>query len=602
MDGIKIIQKQLKTAPTTAGVYRMLNSDDEVLYVGKAKNLQKRLTNYTKPERMVKRIRKMVFETVKLILVETPTETEALLLEINLIKNLKPKYNIIFKDDKSYPYIIITSEKFPRIMSGRGIKNTNKNHASVFGPYPGADSVYRTIDMLEKTFHLRTCNTSTFNNRTRPCLKYDIKRCSAPCVNKISESNYQQSIKEASQFLSGKGNNLQKIIQQRMVSASNEKRYEDAAIERDKLKTLTHIQTKGKTLSQGLKNADVLAVHTISNDVCIQGFFYRNNQHIGNRTWFEKNMENFTSEQILKAFISQHYNSDNKPSEIICSHKPEDLQLLKSLIDINIVTPQKGHKKDIINQALHNAEQALVRKQSQSASWKNRLACFKSILKTPHQIKSIETFDISNISGTNAVASMVVADETGMNKKKYRKFAVKTKNTPDDYAMMAEVLTRRYANPKIPYPDVVMVDGGRGHLTTLINVFKKIKFDNGAKKPILCAISKGKERDKGYEKIWQEGAEKPLPIEFNSPLIFVLQQIRDESHRFAITFHRQKRSKNTIKSALDSISGIGAKRKKALLLHFGSVNEIKKATIGEISRAEGISKKIAEIIYDGLHG
>ena len=596
MDGIKIIQKQLKTAPSSAGVYRMLNKNGEVLYVGKAKNLKKRLINYTQPERLVKRIRKMVFETKKLIMVETPNEQEALLLEINLIKSLKPKYNVIFMDDSSYPYILITNEKSPRILSHRGAK---KDNGKYYGPYPSADSVYKTIDMLERIFKLRTCSASYFKNRTRPCLKYDIKRCSAPCVGKISKEDYNLSIKEAHSFLSGKGNTLQKTIQKRMLLASKEQRYEDATIERDKLKTLTSIQTKGKTLSQGLKDSDVIAIYLKQNDFCIQGFFYRNNQHIGNRTWFGKNYENLPAEELLKIFISQHYNKDNTPKEIITSHMPNDAEILKNILT-NIAEPQKGHKKDIINQALFNAKQSLLRKISQQTSWAKQLAEFSPLLGSDHSITSIETFDISNISGTNAVASMVVADKTGMNKKKYRKFSIKQSNTPNDYAMMEEVLTRRYNNPQTPYPDVVMVDGGKGHLAVLIKVFNKIKFTDKTKKPILCAISKGKERDKGYEKIWQQGKDKPLNIEFNSPLIFILQQIRDESHRFAINFHRQKRAKSTVKSALDSIAGIGAKRKKALLLHFGSVEEIKKSTPAEIARVEGISKKIAENIYDSL--
>jgi excinuclease ABC subunit C len=596
-DGIHIIEKHLKTAPTGAGVYRMLNDKGEVLYVGKAKNLQKRLTSYTKTEGMVQRIRKMVFETAELILVETPSETEALLLEISLIKSLNPKYNILFKDDSSYPYILLTDEKFPRIMAKRNKKSTHTKGVSAFGPYPSADSVYQTIDMLERVFQLRTCNASMFKNRTRPCLKYDIKRCSAPCVGKISEKDYQRSIQQATQFLSGKENILQKEIQRRMVAASKELRYEDAARERDRLKVLSNVQTKSKTLSQGLKNADVLAVDIAGNDACVQAFFYRNNQHIGNRSWFEKNMAHKTREEILSTFISQHYNAENAPTEIICSHTPEDVHLLNDIFQSRIITPQKGHKKNIVNQALHNAEQSLKRRQAQHTSWQKQLALLSELLKSSKPITSIETFDISNISGKNAVASMVVADEEGMNKKKYRKFAIQHKDTPDDYAMMEEVLLRRYQNAKTPYPDVVMVDGGKGHLTTLVNVFKKI---SPLKKPILCAISKGKERDKGYEKIWQEGVKEPLPVDFNSPLIFVLQQIRDESHRFAITFHRQKRSKSTIKSALDRINGVGAKRKKALLLHFGSVAEIKKATIDDIARVEGISHKTAEMVYDGL--
>ena len=606
-DGIDIIKDKLKSIPTSPGVYRMLNSNGDILYIGKAKNLKNRLTNYTQAEGLSNRIRKMVFETAELVIVECSSETESLLLEISLIKSLKPKYNIIFRDDSAYPYILITKQtknnnSAPRLAYHRGAKRIKGDY---FGPYPDAGKVHRTIDMLERTFLLRTCKDSTYNNRSRPCLKYHIKRCSAPCVNKITEENYAELVNQAKDLLNGKSKKVQVKIQKTMEKASNEMRFEDAAIQRDRLQALAAITAKQTTFATNIGDADFLALANEAGKACVQLFSYRGNQHIGNSTHFPNAVNDETEAEILRLFILMHYEKIKAPKSIFTSHDVAEADVINTALKTQISTPRKGDKKTIINQALENAKNKLQHKNLQSQSWKQQLEHFSEVLGAENGISRIETFDISNISGKHSVASLVVAGSEGMLKSDYRKYAIKGKDTPDDYAMMHEVLTRRYdgllkqsKNTLECWPNVIMVDGGKGHLNILIKVFKELGLEDSG--IILCGISKGPERDKGYEKIWQQGKEEPIDVPFNSPLIFILQQIRDESHRFAIGFHRQKRSKTIEKSILDSIPNIGAKRKKALLLAFGSAEGVKTAALEDLAKVEGISKQLAQHIYDWL--
>ncbi|MFT7144825.1 MAG: excinuclease ABC subunit C [Alphaproteobacteria bacterium] len=614
MDGIHILKEKVSLAPHTPGVYRMLNVKGDLLYVGKAKNLKKRLASYVKEEGMVNRIRKMVFETADLVIVETANEAEALLLEISLIKSLKPKYNIMFRDDTTYPYILLTAGEIPRLTSHRGAK---KDKGHYYGPYPDAKAMYRTMDMLERSFLLRTCSDSEFANRSRPCLKYHIKRCSAPCVHKIEAQNYQNLVQDADDFLNGKGNNVQKSLQKKMLDASSEMAFETAAVYRDRLSTIASVLSSQSTFDAGLNDADVLGLYLHGAKACVQMYSYRNGQHVGNAQFFPREVQGLDAGEVLRLFIALHYTGKVLPKQIITSDTVADVDTLSEALSetrkVQIITPVRGEKKDITKQASDNAKKALLRQQSEQSSWKKQLEALAHILQTEKQITRIETFDISNIQGKHSVASMVVAGDVGMLKSDYRKFSIKGKDTPDDYAMMEETLTRRYgrllkesdaalkSGHESPiWPDVIMVDGGKGHLTSLEKVMETLGLKN-EQGPILLAIAKGEYRDKGLETIYLSGRAEPLKIDYNSPLKFLLQIVRDESHRFAIGYHRHKRAKSVIKSALDAIEGVGAKRKKALLLTFGSVDGIKKASIKDLQVVEGINKNIAAAIYGHFH-
>ena len=605
MDGIDILKQKLATLPTSSGVYRMLNEAGDILYVGKAKNLKNRLTSYTQPERLSTRIRKMVFETRELIIVETATEAEALLLEANLIKSLKPKYNIIFRDDANYISVLITQEETPMIRHHRGAKRQKGDY---YGPYPSADAVYKTLDILERTFRLRTCKPSIFNHRTRPCLKYDIKRCSAPCVGKISPESYAKSIRQAKLFLDGKSTQIQKELQQDMLKASANLDYEQAADIRDKLQQLVAVSSNNTTLTHAIPSGDVFACIIEGGKACIQVFSYRNGQHIGNKQYFPTIDAEDTPNTVLRHFLPQYYDSRLAPPIILCNEPPQEAEELAEALalrtshKVTIQTPQRGDKLTIIKQASHNARQNLQRYITESSNWQTQMTTFSELLTLEKPIERIECFDISNISGKQAVASMVVANTEGMDKKAYRKFTINTKDTPDDYTMMHEALTRRYSRlikEKSALPSVILVDGGVGHLNILVKVMEELNLIDEPTCPALTAIAKGEERNKGLEKIFlhQNNETIQLEVPFNTPLIFMLQKVRDEAHRFGITFHRQKRSKGITSSGLDAIPNIGGKRKKALLLHFGSLTGVKNAPISELSKVEGSSKTLAEEIY-----
>lgn len=603
-DGIHIIKQKLAHVPTKPGVYRMLGAGGAVLYVGKAKNLKKRLTNYTQPERMSGRIRRMVFETVDLVVVQTTSEVEALLLEVNLIKSLKPRYNVLFRDDSSYPSILITHEEAPRVMAHRGAK---KQKGDYFGPYPNARAVHASVDVLERVFQLRTCTPSIFKNRTRPCLKFDIKRCSGPCVGKISASDYAARVAEAKLFLKGNLLVVQKRAQERMQKFAEKEQFEAAAEERNRLQALSKVASNATGLTHGLKNADVFAVALAGGKACVQGFFYRGGQHVGNQTFRPTGVADATASEVMAQFLMQHYVGRTPPRNILCLPAPAEAEIVQGALaegrgNVRLLSPSRGEKRKILLQAEKNAEQTLHRQLAEQQNWQAQMANFAKILGTQKPLKRVECFDISNISGKNPVASMVVAGEEGMLKQAYRKFNVKTKDTPDDYAMMREVLLRRYkrvfkTEQEADAPDVVMVDGGKGHLNVLLQVFDELNVPADVR-PVLCSIAKGEERDKGLERIFLENQAEPLPIAFNTPLIFVLQRIRDEAHRFAIGFHRQKRSQSIEKSALDGVPGVGAKRKKALLLHFGSPAAVKAAGVEELAKVEGVSHAVAQTIYD----
>lgn len=618
-DGIDILKSKLPHQPTGPGVYRMLNAKGDVLYVGKAKALRNRLASYTQPDRMGGRIRKMVFETRELIVVETRTEVEALLLEANLIKSLKPRYNIIFRDDASYLSVLITDEASPQIRPHRGARKVKGQY---FGPYPSAGSVYTTLELMERAFRLRTCNATMFAHRTRPCLKYDIKRCSAPCVGKISPEDYKESVRKASRFLKGERQEVLTSLQADMKTKSDAMDYESAARIRDTIQALSGMASARTAMTHGLPDGDALAYVEEGGQAAVQVFSYRHSQHVGNQLVQMKNEDAEDPAELMRQFIAQHYASRAVPRTILCNIMPAEADMLAEALGlgaghkVDITQPSRGEKALIIEQAETNARNALRRKQNEATTdWTSQLAELQSMLGLANPIQLVECYDISNIMGRHAVASQVVGGPKGMEKARYRKYAIQTKSTPDDYAMLHEVLSRRIKRAKgadadAPWalPDVFLIDGGVGQLNVLVKVAQELGLLDQPTCPALCSIAKGEERDKGLETIWQavpnEGAEptiRQLPIPHNTPLIFVLQRIRDEAHRFAITYHRAKRAKALTSSALDDIPGIGPAKKKALLLHFGSRAGVEGASIDDLLKVPGLSRKLAEVVYGYFH-
>lgn len=616
-DGVEILKKLLPDLPTGPGVYRMYGAGDEVLYVGKAINIKKRVSQYTQTSRLTRRIRQMVYLTWRLEVVETPSETEALLLEANMIRAMQPRYNIRLKDDGAYPGIYITPpDDLPsriRVHRGRVPKK-----GWFFGPYPSAYSARKMVDLMERLFKLRTCTDGFYKARRRPCLKYHIGRCSAPCVGKATSGKYQRQVKDAVMFLEGKVQNVQKRLQKTMDEAVEKQDFEAAAIQRDRLALLAEAVTGTSAASSDLQDADVIALVMQGGRACAQVFSYRHGQHIGNGKFYPDQMDELTPEEALEGFLALYYSHKTPPKQVLVnldlpkgSRLPEALSQQKDQ-KVEVWRPQRGEKRAIVAQAEHNADQALKRKQAEHKAQRQTLAELAEKLETNQPITRIECFDVSNTQGREPVASMVVMTPEGIAKDQLRKFAIKGKDTPDDYAMMREVLTRRYSrlfkesktspDGQNIWPQVVMVDGGKGHLNVLESVFEDLNIDPASLGVTLCAIAKGEARDKGLERIFQQGRDNPLPIPFNSPLIFMLQRLRDEAHRVAIGYHRQKRSKKLKTSVLDTIPGIGPKRKKALLTYFGSVPQLRRASVEDIARVEGISLAMAREIYDFVNG
>lgn len=612
-DGVKVLQEALATLPEEPGVYRMYGADDEVLYVGKAINLKKRVSQYTQTGRLTRRIRQMVYLTRSLEVVQTPSETEALLLEANLIKTIQPRYNIRLKDDGAYPgvYITPTDDLPPRIRVHRG---RVPKKGWFFGPYPSGYSARKMVDLMERLFKLRTCTDGFYKARRRPCLKYHIGRCSAPCVGKASPDDYARQVKDTVLFMEGRVQDVQKRLRGAMDDAVTNQDFEAAAIQRDRLALLAEAVTGTSAASSDLQDADVLGMVLQGGKACVQVFSYRHGQHIGNGKFYPDQMEDLTPPEAMEAFLALYYSHKTPPKQVLINlDLPENSPVAAALSQqkdqkVEVRRPQRGEKRTIIAQAEHNAEQALKRRQAQQKEQRQTLEELAGMLESDQPIKRIECFDVSNIQGREPVASMVVMTEDGIAKDQLRKFAIKGQDTPDDYAMMREVLSRRYSRllkeqkDGAGWPQVVMVDGGKGHLNVLEGVFEDLNIDPAALGVTLCAIAKGEERDKGLERIFQAGRANPLPVPFNSPLIFMLQRLRDEAHRVAIGYHRQKRSKKLKTSVLDTIPGIGPKRKKALLSYFGSVPQLKRASVADIARVEGISPAMAREIHDFVNG
>ena len=604
--GTDVIARALKTLPDGPGVYRMLDAKGEVLYVGKARSLKKRVVSYTRYDGHTTRIQRMITATASLVFVLTKTETEALLLESNLIKRLKPRYNVLLRDDKSFPYILIdTDHDFPRLRKHRGAKSAKGHY---FGPFASAGSVNRTLNQLQKAFLLRTCNDSMFEGRTRPCLLYQIKRCCAPCVEYVSKDDYENLRSEATAFLSGKSTRVQGELAKAMNEAAAKFDYERAAVFRDRIKALTQVQAHQGINPRGVTEADVIALHMQSGQACVQVFFFRNGQNWGNKAYFPRLASEADEAEVLAAFIGQFYDTRPPARALLLSHEIEGREVMEAALTeaaghkVALTVPARGEKRELVTDALRNARESLARRMADSAAQSRLLDGVADAFDLPDRPARIEVYDNSHISGTDAVGGMIVSGPDGLMKNQYRKFNIKnTDLTPgDDFGMMKEVLTRRFARlmkedpdrDKGTWPDLVLIDGGAGQLSATKEVFEELGVDDVA----LVAVAKGQERDAGKELFHIEGR-PPFALPHRDPTLYFLQRLRDEAHRFAIGTHRAKRAKSQMANPLDEIAGIGPSRKRALLAHFGSAKAVSRAGVSDLEAVEGVSRAMAEKIY-----
>ncbi|MDC0853809.1 excinuclease ABC subunit UvrC [Candidatus Pelagibacter sp.] len=604
--GKEAIKKELPLIPKLPGVYRMLNSKNEILYVGKAKNLPNRLKSYIAEKNHIIRTERMLSQTKKIEITTTSNESEALLLEANLIKKYKPKFNILLRDDKSFPFIFIgNKDLWPQIKRHRGKKN---KEGFYFGPFASAGSANWTIKMIQKIFHLRVCDDTVFKNRERPCILYQIKRCSGPCVGYIKKEEYKSSVDDAIEFVSGKSRRIQKNLSNQMEKASEDLDFERAVILRDRIKALNIIQSSQRINEANLLEADVIAGYKESGKTCIQVFFYRSKQNWGNQAFFPKHDPDEKLSNILNSFVSQFYENKSVPSLIILSEEIKEKNLIEKTLSkkeskqINISVAKKGSKLKVINQAIKNAKDSLNRKLYESQNNKNLFDSVSKKFNLETNISLIEVYDNSHIQGTNSVGALIAFGDEGFIKKRYRKFNIKKKdNEQDDYGMMREVLNRRFKRAIqekdnfLSFPDLVMIDGGKGQYSSAREAMNEL----GLHDIPVVAIAKGKYRNSGNETFFHNG--KDYKFEKNDPTLFFLQRIRDESHRFAVSAHRAKRKKGITKSLLDQIQGIGSMRKRALLNHFGSARAVESASLDEIKTVEGVEEKVAKKIYNFFH-
>jgi len=592
--GVKIIEKFIKTLTSSPGIYKMLDKNGKALYVGKAKNLKKRVISYTKPDKQSLRIQRMISFTCSMDCTTTHTEAEALLLEARLIKKLKPRYNILLRDDKSFPYILLTkNHDFPMLIKHRGAK---KQQGDYFGPFASITAVNGTLAILQKIFMLRNCSDNIFKNRRRPCMQYQIKRCTAPCVKKISKKEYSQQAKNAKEFLSGKNRNIQKKFAIDMQKFSDTQNFEKAAIYRDMIRSLTKIQSEQKTRFNG----DIHTIYKYNDISCVQVFFFHHGQNFGNRSYFPFHEKSETTEDILSAFITQFYADRPVPKTILVNKKISDKSVISKALKTKIIVPQKGKNKTLIKMALKNAKESLLRKLAANSSQEEIFKKIAKIFKLKKTPERIEVYDNSHISGKHALGAMIVATKEGFQKSSYRKFNMPDNLKGDDIAMMKIMLTRRFKNlikdTNSPKPDLLLIDGGQTQLNAVIRVMKDI----GLKIPIV-SIAKGADRNAGRERFFLPN-QKPISFKQDDSVLYFLERIRDESHRFVITSHRGKRSRDITKNPLDEIAGIGAKRKKALLLHFGSAKAVADTGINDLEMVKGINRNTAENIYNFFHG
>ena len=607
LTGVDVITAALATMPGNPGVYRMLNEAGEALYVGKARNLKKRVSSYTQINRLPERLKRMVTETRAMEIVTTHTEAEALLLEANLIKRLKPRYNILLRDDKTYPWLVLTGHEFPRLTKHRGVQEKGNLY---WGPFASVWAVNQTMQALQRSFLLRTCEDTVFANRTRPCLLYQIKRCCAPCVERISAPDYANLVAEAKDFLKGRTNALQKQMALAMQEAAENLEFERAAALRDRLRGLSYVQGTEIINPASLGDADIIALHQQAGQACVQVFFIRGGRNNGNRSVFPATSPDDEPSDIMAAFIAQFYDDKPPPPLILLNHEATDQPLLAAALSskaerrIEFGVPQRGEKFEVVRHAATNAREALERKLAERAGQTALLAATAKLFDLPEPPKRIETYDNSHIMGTNAYGVMVVAGPDGPIKSAYRKFSIKSVLTPgDDFAMMREVLQRRFgraleADPDRGegWPDLVLIDGGAGQLSAA----RAVMADLGLEDIRLVAIAKGPDRDAGREWFHMEGRD-PFQLPERDPVLYFLQRLRDEAHRFAITTHRAARSRKLTGSELDDVPGIGAARKKALLLHFGSAKGVKGAGLKDLEAVDGINKATARAVYGFFH-
>ncbi|HYL31610.1 MAG TPA: excinuclease ABC subunit UvrC [Stellaceae bacterium] len=605
--GIAVIRAALKTMPPAPGVYRMLNAKGEALYVGKAANLKNRVANYANVNGLPMRLKRMVAEAHSLEIAITHTEVEALLLECNLIKRLMPRYNVLLRDDKSFPYIHLTgNHPFPQLTKHRGARGPDGDY---FGPFASAGAVNRTLIALQRAFLLRSCSDSVFSARTRPCLLYQIKRCSAPCTGRIDHDGYQRLVAEARGFLSGRSQEVQARLARHMQKLSDGREYERAATIRDRIRALTQVQGRQDINLDGLGDADVVALHQAGGDSSIQVFFFRGGQNWGNRAYFPAHARHLEADDVMGAFLGQFYDNKPPPPQILVSHRPAEARLLAEALGaragrrIEIVAPERGDKRKLVEYAMLNAREALGRRLAESTAQRRLLEGIAETFGLDAPPQRIEVYDNSHIQGAHAVGAMIVAGPEGFIKNAYRKFTIRELAAPgDDYAMMREVLGRRFArglkeNPdRAGFPDLVLIDGGQGQLTAASQVLA----DLGINDVPVIGVAKGPDRNAGRERFFRTD-KPPLSLDPKDPVLYFLQRLRDEAHRFAIGAHRSKRARAIGVSPLDEIVGIGAARKRALLHHFGSARAVATAGLTDLERVDGISKIVAKKIYDHFH-
>jgi excinuclease ABC subunit C len=623
--GAELIGEFVKRLPNSPGVYRMFNAEGDVLYVGKARSLKKRVNNYAVGRVHSNRIAQMVRQTANMEFVTTRTETEALLLEANLIKRLRPRFNVLLRDDKSFPYILITGDhRAPAIFKHRGARARKGDY---FGPFASAGAVGRTINSLQRAFLIRTCTDSVFETRTRPCLLYQIKRCSGPCTHEVSDGGYGELVQEAKDFLSGKSQKVKSHMAEAMNQAAEDLDFERAAIYRDRLAALSHVQSHQGINPAGVEEADVFAIHHEGGISCIQVFFFRTGQNWGNRAYFPKADPQLSGAEVLNSFLAQFYDDKPVPKQIMLSQTVEELELLAAALSekaghkVSILVPQRGEKRDLVDHVVGNAREAHGRKLAETASQSRLLEGFKETFGLAYAPQRIEIYDNSHIMGTNAVGGMVVAGPEGFVKNQYRKFNIKSTDiTPgDDFGMMKEVMTRRFSRlikeegipdrtvqaatpdaadmPFPTWPDVILIDGGQGQMTAVRAILTELGITDSV---MAIGIAKGVDREAGRERFFPPGRES-FTLPPRDPVLYFVQRMRDEAHRFAIGSHRARRKKEMIKNPLDEIGGIGPSRKRALLQHFGTAKAVSRAALSDLMAVEGISEAVAKQVYNHFH-
>ena len=608
--GYEVIQSFLKTLDSSPGVYRMLDHESRVLYVGKARNLRARVSNYARPSGHSGRIARMISMTASMMFLTTKTETEALLLEQNLIKQLKPKFNVLLRDDKSFPNILVTgTHAFPQIKKHRGAK---KEQGAYYGPFASAGAVNRTLNQLQKVFLLRNCTDSVFESRTRPCLLYQIKRCSGSCVGLISDVDYAQSVKDAERFLSGKSTEIQARLADQMQEASEALEFERAGALRDRIRAMTQVQSAQGINPRGVTEADIVALHLEKGQACVQVFFIRAGQNWGNRDFYPRVGVDVDAAEALEAFLGQFYDTKEPPRQLILSNEIENPDLMVEALTqklgrkVELLVPKRGEKAELVDGALRNARESLARKMSESATQAKLLQGLAEAFDLPDPPTRIEVYDNSHIQGTDAVGAMIVAGPEGFMKNSYRKFNIRGDDlTPgDDFGMMKEVLHRRFKRllsddpnrDKGLWPDLLLIDGGAGQVSAVAQIMR----EHGVEDIPMVGVAKGVDRDAGKEEFHRVGV-RPFALRHNDPVLYFLQRLRDEAHRFAIGTHRAKRAKSNMANPLDDIPGVGSARKRALLAHFGSAKAVGRANLADLRAVDGVSEGLAQKVYDFFH-